>query len=162
MKKYLTPVLVILILVLVGYLALIGGFMDKKSILNAPARNDDSDTLTSGIPSKSSVVPDAETGKKENIIVFSGAGFSPALLVVKAGDTVIFKNEGTGEIWPASALHPTHNVYPVKGGCLGSIFDACRGLKKGELWFFKFDIPGVWGYHDHLNAALRGQVRVEM
>jgi len=96
-----------------------------------------------------------------NIIEIGSTGFSPNELRVNAGDTVTFVNKDTIEHWPASAVHPTHAVYPEAGGCIGSKFDACKGLKQGESWSFTFTQKGTWGYHDHLNPDLRGKVIVQ-
>lgn len=78
--------------------------------------------------------------------------FVPASLTIKKGDTIVWVNKMSKPSWPASALHPTHAVYPVPGGCISSLFDACRGLKQGETFVFTFNISGAWKYHDHLNA----------
>ena len=64
-------------------------------------------------------------------------------------------------MWPASAMHPSHKEYPTTGGCLGSAFDACKGVKPGESWPFKFDIAGNWKYHDHLNPKNFGAIIVQ-
>ncbi len=88
-------------------------------------------------------------------------GFSPKTVTIKAGQIVMFKNSGTINQWPASAVHPTHGVYPESGGCIGSAFDACKGLTPGESWSFTFNQKGSWNYHDHLNPSLVGTIKVE-
>lgn len=95
------------------------------------------------------------------IITYTNAGFSPSPLTIKAGETVIYKNESSRSFWPASASHPTHAVYPVYGGCINSIFDACKTYAPGESWSFTFTVKGTWGYHDHINASYFGSVVVE-
>ena len=104
--------------------------------------------------------PQAQPQRQE-VIKYTNSGYSPSSLVVKKGATVTFKNESSRETWPASAKHPTHEVYPAAGGCIGSMFDTCRGLKTGETWSFVFNIPGTWKYHDHLNPQRFGAVVVE-
>lgn len=99
--------------------------------------------------------------KESPVVLYTDSGYSPSSLTVKKGDTVTFKNESAREIWPASAKHPTHEVYPATGGCIGSAFDACRGLKNGEEWSFTFNISGTWNYHDHLNPQHFGSIIVE-
>lgn len=88
-------------------------------------------------------------------------GFSPATLKVKAGGTVTFVNKDKEPHWPASGMHPTHTHYPEGGGCIGSAFDACRGLAEGESYSFTFKERGAWDYHDHLNSGMRGTIIVE-
>lgn len=103
----------------------------------------------------------------EHVVVYSSSGYAPKELTIKKGDKVTFRNESNRETWPASALHPSHAMYP--GSSIGKcdtgereqIFDACHGLKKGEEWFFVFDEVGVWGYHDHLNPSMFGKIIME-
>lgn len=97
----------------------------------------------------------------ENTIIYSDAGFSPDPITIKKGSTVIFKNNSSANMWSASAMHPTHTVYPTTGGCIGSTFDACKGIVSGEVWSFKFDIAGSWKYHNHLNPSHFGSIIVE-
>lgn len=101
-------------------------------------------------------------GRQTVTVTFTKDGYSPKEVTIKKGDTVIFVNEDSKETWPASAVHPTHSVYPIKteSDCLGSAFDACRGLKTGESWSFTFTEIGTWRYHDHLNASKTGSVIV--
>ena len=78
--------------------------------------------------------------------------FDPPELKIKKGDTVIWTNASSRQVWPASAVHPTHQELPG--------FDSLRGISAGESYSFRFDKPGSWRYHDHLNPALTGGVRV--
>lgn len=103
----------------------------------------------------------APKAKEYTIIINSDSGYSPSTITVKKGETVTWKNESAQETWPASAMHPTHAVYPIKGGCIGSTFDACKGFKKGESWSFTFDAVGTWKYHDHLNPSHFGTIIVK-
>ena len=65
-------------------------------------------------------------------VVIKDGGFFPAVIGIDPGTKVIFRNVGERSHWPASDFHPTHTLYPEAGGCLGSLLDACRGLKTGE------------------------------
>ena len=58
-------------------------------------------------------------------------------------------------------MHPTHAIYPESGGCIGSKFDACKGLKEGESWSFTFNEKGTWNYHDHFDVSKFGKIIVE-
>ena len=93
-------------------------------------------------------------------ITYSDTGYSPSALTVPRGATVAFRNSSTKNMWPASAMHPTHGVYPTTGGCIGSTFDACQGIPPGGSWSFRFDVPGTWRYHDHLTPTFFGAVTV--
>lgn len=99
--------------------------------------------------------------EEEKIITYTDTGYSPSSLQIKAGDSVVFKNNSSQSMWPASAMHPSHKDYPTTGGCLGSTFDACKGVQSGDNWSFQFDIAGDWKYHDHLNPKNFGAIIVE-
>lgn len=97
------------------------------------------------------------------VISYTNEGYASSTVNIKKGETVRFMNDSTDqETWPASAVHPTHSIYPGKtdNDCLGSSFDACRGLKPGESWDFTFNEVGEWRFHDHIHAAKTGVVNV--
>lgn len=97
----------------------------------------------------------------DNLIEITDSGFNPNTLTITAGQTVTWINNGVIPSWPASAVHPSHKVYPESGGCIGSKFDACRGLKQGESYSFAFNQKGTWKYHDHLDPGLTGTIIVQ-
>lgn len=86
-------------------------------------------------------------------IRMSAAGFDPKNVTIALGDTVRFVNENTVPHWPASAIHPTHEIYPT--------FDAKKPIPAGEGWLFTFDRKGIWRFHDHLYPDMTGSVTVE-
>lgn len=110
---------------------------------------------------KQSGAPSAGEQKQEVVITYTDSGYSPASVEIKTGTKVTFKNQSSVKIWPASAMHPTHAVYPTTGGCIGSTFDACREVAPGDSWSFVFDIAGSWKYHDHLNPGRFGAINVK-
>jgi len=93
-------------------------------------------------------------------------GFSPRTLEVSSGDTVTWINKDSSKHWPASAVHPTHTVYPgssiQKCGSseAGDIFDACTSLSQGETYGFTFNEKGSWNYHNHLRPSRTGTIIV--
>jgi len=87
------------------------------------------------------------------IISMTDTGFVPDEVIIAAGDTVTFVNDGQALHWPASDVHPTHEVLPE--------FDAKRGLATGETYSYIFDETGVWNFHDHLRASYTGTITVE-
>ena len=143
MNKIIVAIIIIAIVVLGGY------FLLKKT----PEQT----------TQESASQPSAEQTQTEkaNTITYTEAGYSPSSLPIRAGETVVFKNESSQSMWPASAMHPTHKDYPTTGGCLGSAFDACMGVQPGDSWSFKFDIAGNWKYHDHLSPKNFGAIVVE-
>ena len=119
------------------------------------------------IDNPSENIPGTTGSTGGNVIEITSSGFSPSPLTIKKGKTVIFVNKDTEEHWPASAMHPTHTVYPgsniEKCGTAeeSNIFDTCRGLNPGESYSFTFNEIGSWSYHDHLVANLFGKIIVE-
>ncbi|MBI2208639.1 hypothetical protein HYU50_04020 [Candidatus Woesearchaeota archaeon] len=101
------------------------------------------------------------SASNDNTIEITESGFNPVTLTIDAGETVTWINRGVTPAWPASAVHPSHNVYPESGGCIGSKFDACRGLNQGETYSFTFNQKGAWKYHDHLSAGDTGTIIVQ-
>lgn len=100
-------------------------------------------------------------------ITYTESGFSPAPLSVAQGTTVTFVNESGRDVWPASAIHPTHTVYDgtsLSEHCpdlSGIAFDVCGGIAPGGSWSFTFTKAGEWTYHDHLNPRNFGKVIVQ-
>ncbi len=92
-----------------------------------------------------------EDNEGKKTVEIMPTGFNPNNLEINRGDTVVFVNKDTAAHWPASAAHPSHAVYPESGGCIGSKFDACKGLLTGETFEFTFNFNGTWQYHDHVN-----------
>ena len=102
------------------------------------------------------------TSAKTYTVTITNGLFTPEILEIKAGDTVsLFNNDSLHTHWPASGAHPTHTLYPEPGGCIGSKFDACKGLSFGESFDFTFNIKGTWTFHDHLNPIIRGKIVVD-
>ncbi len=107
------------------------------------------------------------TTTSEVIIKITTDGFEPKEVEISKGTKVTWVNEQSNPSWPASAVHPTHEVYPgssiKKCGTpeQDKIFDACRGLNQGESWSFIFNEVGEWYYHDHLNPSLKGKIIVK-
>lgn len=98
---------------------------------------------------------DNKSDISDNNIVISMTedGFFPSTINIKQGETVVFKNDGAQDHWPASAIHPTHLVYPE--------FDSKKSVASGDSWSFAFTKKGSWRYHDHLNPTFTGTINVE-
>lgn len=160
MNKAIIAIVIIAVVVSGGYFLLKDS---RPSSENAPVVSvggEDSVPLIKQPASQPSMgqVPAAE---KEQVVIYTDAGYSPTTITIKKGEAVIFKNQSSRSMWTASATHPTHRVYPTTGGCLGSTFDACKGVQTGDVWSFKFDVSGAWKYHDHLSPGDRGEIIVQ-
>jgi plastocyanin len=120
--------------------------------------------------------PQAPTGGKqpasleamqEQTITYTDSGYSPREITITRGGTVTFKNQSSKEMWPATAIHPTHTIYP--GSDIAKcntpegkgMFDACGPVALGGSWSFVFNEVGTWGFHDHLNVSSTGRIAVE-
>lgn len=79
-------------------------------------------------------------------------GFKPGSVEVDSETTLIFINKDSKDRWPASNIHPTHDLYPE--------FDPKKALQPGQSWTFKPQKAGEWKYHDHLLPHLRGSITV--
>ncbi len=99
-------------------------------------------------------------------VTYTGTEYTPKDVTIKKGGTVTWKNGSTGNMWVASAMHPTHTVYSGTSRtehCASSYtgakpFDQCKG--EAADYSFTFDKLGKNGYHDHINASAFGSVTV--
>ena len=169
MNKIVATFLVLLVLAGGGYLLLKGPeaaapvVSENDEIENSMLAGNTEDN--SPAENKKIVVEDKKEESK--IVTYTDAGYSPAELKIKVGETVTFKNDSSLSMWTASALHPTHTTYA--GTSLSShcpdenndSFDSCKGYLPGTEWSFKFEKTGTWGYHDHLHASHFGKIVVE-
>ncbi|MDQ1284435.1 MAG: hypothetical protein QG620_783 [Patescibacteria group bacterium] len=87
------------------------------------------------------------------VIAYTDSGFSPKTVTIKAGETVMFRNDSSVGMWVASAPHPVHTDYPE--------FDAKKAYAKGEAYSFTFEKTGTWKFHNHLKSTDFGSVTVE-
>lgn len=94
--------------------------------------------------------------------------YNPKELIIQKGERVTFRNESGRNMWPASAIHPSHTVYPGThiekcrdGSDKSLLFDACQETAPGQEWSFVFHEVGTWRYHDHLNPSSTGTIIVE-
>lgn len=134
-------------------LAAIGGVVYYRSRGKPPPEADQPSAETAPAPQPGA--PPAQTSGEaagQQTIEITASGFSPATVSVKKGTTVIFVNRDSTPHWPASGMHPTHQL------CQG--FDALHGLQTGESYRFTFDDVKECPFHDHLNVSLHGKVTV--
>jgi len=95
--------------------------------------------------------PDEEEPAPQTLsVTYSATGFSPSVVNVEAGGTVVFQNTTSNCMWVASDPHPTHTVLPGfdSGACLQS-------------YQFTFTQTGSWSYHNHFRESHRGTIVVE-
>jgi plastocyanin len=91
--------------------------------------------------------------QEQTVVRIDSTGYHPASITVRKGQTILWVNEDlAASHWPASDPHPTHSAYPG--------FDPKTPIAPGNIWLFRFDTPGTWQYHDHLNAEKEQGYRV--
>lgn len=100
----------------------------------------------------SSFVINNQTSTIRTIEILDGQ-FNPKVIAINSSDYIVFKNIGKLGHWPASNSHPTHDILPE--------FDPQQPIKPNEEWKFQFNNPGIWRYHDHLNATKSGVILVK-
>jgi plastocyanin len=120
-------------------LVLLGGFAWKLSRSNAPIQENPTATT----------LPEGEVAAE---IMMKEDGYEPADVTIKAGQAIRFINKSSGNRWPASNIHPTHEIYPE--------FDPKKAIQPGESWAFTFRNKGTWRMHDHLLSYMKGVITV--
>ena len=84
-------------------------------------------------------------------VTYSGDGtFTPERLDMLTGDEVVFVNDARIPVWPASNIHPTHEIL--------SSFDPLEAIAPGESWTYTFVENGYWRYHNHIDPSETGLV----
>ena len=79
-------------------------------------------------------------------------GFFPKRIDIEPGTTIIFRNDSTEPIWPASNIHPTHAILPE--------FDANEDIRPGASYAFTFDERGFWRFITTTNPEDGGLIVV--
>lgn len=98
-------------------------------------------------------------------VTYDGSSYSPSSVTIAKGGTVTFTSTA-GNMWVASAIHPSHAAYDgtdrathCAAGYSGPApFDQCAS---GTSFTFTFTKTGSFPYHDHMNAGAFGKVIVE-
>lgn len=114
--------------------------------------------LFSSTPSLPSQLPraDIDSSKSDSqsivYVTLTEEGYQPSELFIKTGTKVIFKTTVNRPHWPASNLHPTHEIY--------SAFDPKKPIPATEEWSFVFDKVGDWKFHDHIRSYYTGIIHV--
>ena len=158
-KKGLEPIVIVIIALII--VVAIGGYLIVQKQQPGVSKETAENTMKKEGTVENTPAPSDTSTPSTKIVQITSYGFDPETVTIKAGDTVTFVNKDSIVHWPASAVHSTHGRYPEKGGCIGSKFDACKGLAAGASYSFTFNIKGTWIYHDHLSPLLTGTVVVQ-
>lgn len=82
------------------------------------------------------------------VIEMTSNGFKPESVSIDQNSSVIFINRDNVGHWPASNVHPTHELFPE--------FDPRRPIEPGQSWAFRPKKTGEWKFHDHLFPHIKG------
>lgn len=149
--------IVIVLIIIVG----VYWFYTKDSKAPLPQQNNEAalpqqNSETSFLPSSQGAPqqpPASSSSQGEATIKMLVGGFEPSSLTIPLGTKVHFVNNDSVPHWPASGVHPTHQICPG--------FDSLRLVQPGEEYSFTFTQKKTCPMHDHLNPALRGSVEVQ-
>jgi plastocyanin len=157
MNKTIITIIIVAVVLVGGYFLFKGTSQLTLSVPETLSDEEAKETKKESTLEQSNQQPSSQS----SVVTYTDTGYAPATLQIKKGETVVFKNQSSQSMWIASAFHPTHTAYPTTGGCLGSTFDACKGVQPNENWSFKFDISGTWKYHNHLSPGDIGTIIVQ-
>lgn len=124
----------------VAFIALVGGYVALQQ-----GAQSEVDTEPEKVPF---------TGVEYSIVI-TPDGYQPSEITIAAGDKITFSaSESYGKMhWPASNIHPSHEIYPA--------FDPLRPIEPDTAWSFVFGKRGEWRFHDHLAPYHTGTITVE-
>jgi hypothetical protein len=86
------------------------------------------------------------------VITLTENGFRPDKVTIQKNDLIEFRTERNTYFWPASDLHPTHELY--------SGFDPQTPIDPDKSWEFQFNQTGEVRFHDHLAPRFTGRITV--
>lgn len=166
--KYITGIAAIVVIALGAYM-----FLSKPAVPSQPAPTSadmGTATTTANASSTDSGGTGVSVGVGVNVgsavtVTYTDAGFSPASVTVKKGQSVTFINKSSNDMWIASNPHPLHNGYDgtteqqhcAPGYTGAAPLDECS---PAATFTFTFDKVGTWGYHNHEGAQDHGTVIV--
>ncbi len=112
----------------------------------AGCKQDSSSTSTSTEEKKSAATGDKHSGMsgRKIIVEVTKDGFSPQKITIKAGDGVVWKNTSGSD----AQIH-------LDGGSPADIF------ADGQSYEAAFHEAGTFGYHNHTDSSMAGQITVE-
>ena len=111
------------------------------------------ESASRSVPGEVVATAPSTPGEMEAVIEYRDGMFDPETLRVLPGTKVTFVNKGTKGVWPASGVHPTHEL------CSG--FDALKTLSPGATYSFTFSEVKDCPFHNHSAPSERGKIEVK-
>ena len=130
----------LIFIVVAGIIVAVAVFRNKTAVAPGPTESPMASVSVSPSPTVSStdditptISPTKSTAPMSQTvtITFANGTATPNMVNIKVGDTIKFVNNNSVPHWPASGVHPTHQICPG--------FDALRGLQTGESYSFTFN-----------------------
>lgn len=157
MKKIAAIIAVILLVVAVGTFLAIQSRRQKSSSLvvtqqqPAPTLEEPNNQESIELLPVVKIAKDIENPQKT--INYLNGSFGPSSVVVKVGETVIFRNVDYTADWRVLSGTASDKVEIPE-------FDSKRALSFGESFEFRFTQPGTWAFHNKLTPGNWGVVVV--
>ncbi|HSX15000.1 MAG TPA: cupredoxin domain-containing protein [Candidatus Saccharimonadales bacterium] len=124
----------------------VGGIIVARSGNNSNS-NSTSTTSTQSTDTTGQTAPQSAA-----TITYTGSGFSPNTITVKAGDTITIMNASSRSLQLDSNPHPAHtDNTELNVGAVAA----------GQSATFTISKTGTWGYHNHLEASQTGSITVQ-
>lgn len=151
--------------IVVALVVIAGAYWFSQSTPSSEQTPAQSTTETTS-SSDQSVTQATATAPITATVTYGPSGFSPSLVTIAKGGMVTFTNQSGGNMWVASAPHPTHEAYDgttkdahCASGYTGPApFDQCSF---GISYSYMFEKTGSWTYHNHANHSDTGTVVVQ-
>lgn len=102
----------------------------------------------------------AKSNGFQTLVSYGDAGFWPATVTIKKGETIRFFNGTASGVHIVAAVSASGAPYPAESNACGQAFDSCQPVQHGDFWEFTFDKAGTWSYRDTANPVHAGTVIV--
>src|SRR3989344_8089178 len=110
-NKTVVWLVVVVIVLIAGFIF----YMNSPRAPEPPEAVPPAEEPTVSPPAEPPPAPSPQTQGTVHTVTFADNAFSPKELTIKKGDVVTWVNNSNQETRPASAIHPTHGVYPGSG-----------------------------------------------
>lgn len=137
----------VIITTIIIVIVVLGGWWLIASMSNTG--NDSSNGRTNG---QNGTSEPGEVGEVAATITYNGNEFTPATTIVQRGDVIEVVNDSANVMSFASDAHPIH---------LDNSELNIGDIQPGSSATFTISSSGTWGYHDHYNASVGGEIIVE-
>ena len=151
-RKQLTSVLIIVVIIL----GLFFYFHDAQAPAPsdmAPVTIETATTVPANTQTDTSKTPVNKTTQSNAVtITYKNGVFTPSILTIKAGKSVLFVNASDKSMWVDSGTDVYHQEYPA--------FNQERAVGKGGTYSFTFTVPGTYHFNNKITPTAQGTITV--